>query len=246
MENDQKIYTNKTISIATFFGGPFAAGFLIGNNYKIFGDDDKRRNSIILGLISTIVFFEILFLIPEKIINSIPNAIFPAIYTGIIYFIVTKTQDKKINEYLENGYKKASGWKAAGIGLLCSLFLIGYIFIRAYNMPAFEGELMTFGNNMHEIYYNENIPQNEVNIVGQELISYGYFNTPEKQTVQLTIEDDNYYLKIPVQKDWWDDNDIVESLKALQNKISFSMNNRAIQIIMIDGSMSGIIEKNIN
>ncbi len=246
MENDQKVYTNKTISIATLFGGPFAAGILIGSNYKIFGDDDKRRNSIIFGLIGTIAFFEILFLIPEKILNSIPDAIYPAIYMGIIYFIVKKTQEEKINEYLKNGYKKDSGWKAAGIGFLCSIFLVGYIFIRAYNMPAFEGELMTFGNSMHEIYYNENISQEEVNIVGQELISFGYFNTPEKQTVQLTIEDENYYLKIPVQKDWWDDSDIVESLKALQSKISNSLSNRSVQIVMIDGAISGTIEKNIN
>ncbi len=113
-------------------------------------------------------------------------------------------------------------------------------------MPVYEGELMTFGNTMHEIYYNKSIPNKEVNIIGQELIAFGYFSTPEKQTVQLIIEDDNYCLKIPVQKNWWDDSDILESLNALQSKISYSLNNKAIQIIMIDGSMSGIVEKSIN
>ena len=41
MANSQKIYTNKLISFATVFGGPMAAGILIGHNYKIFGEDEK-------------------------------------------------------------------------------------------------------------------------------------------------------------------------------------------------------------
>ena len=143
MEKTPRIYTNKIISIATFFGGPLAAGFLIGYNFKILGDSENQRYSIIIGIISTLVFFELLFLVPDKIMNSIPNAMIPSLCTAIIYFIVHKIQDDKINEAIKNGVQKASGWKAVGIGLLCSIFIVGYIFLRASSMPLFPGEVMT-------------------------------------------------------------------------------------------------------
>ena len=56
MENkDLKIFTNKAISIATFFGGPLAAGLLISKNFKVFGNENAARNSIFIGIISTIL-----------------------------------------------------------------------------------------------------------------------------------------------------------------------------------------------
>jgi predicted membrane protein len=228
MENAQKIYTNKAISIATFFGGPIAAGILIGHNYKIFGDDDKQRYSVIIGIISTLIFFELLFLIPDRIMNSIPNALIPAIYTGIIYVIVHKTQDDRINESIQNGVEETSKWKAAGIGLLCSILIIGYILIRAYNMPVFEGEVMTFGTAEHEIYYHEGIPYSDVKKEGDELTKYGYFKTQDKQSVQFTIENNSYILKINVPKEWWEDKDILESLESLRTQISNSLNRNDI------------------
>ena len=43
-----------------------------------------------------------------------------------------------------------------------------------------------------------------------------------------------------------DDKDILESLNALESKISYSLNNHELKIIMIDGSVSGFAEKSIN
>jgi hypothetical protein len=94
MGNIQQIYTKERISIATFFGGPLAAGFLIGHNFKIFGDDIKARYAIILGILSTIILLELIFLIPHKIIKYIPHVLIPVFNTGILYFIVDKTQNQ--------------------------------------------------------------------------------------------------------------------------------------------------------
>ena len=246
MENSQKIYTNKLISFATVFGGPMAAGILIGHNYKIFGEDEKQKYAIILGIVSTILMLELLFLIPEKIFNSIPSPLIPSIYTGIIYLIVYKTQDVRIKEFIQNGYNKASGWKATGIGFLCSLLIIGYIFLRFYNMPVFEGELMTFGTAEHEIYYHKDIPISDVKIVGDELTKYGYFNTSEKQSVQLTLQNSCYMLKIYVPKEWWDDKDIIESMESLRTQISNALNRSDLKIKMLDGTLNGVEEKELD
>jgi hypothetical protein len=142
-----------------------------------------------------------------------------------------------------NGYNKASSWRAAGIGFICLILVVGYAFIRIYNMPPFEGDKMTFGNTMHEIYYDENIPKEIVQKVGEELMAFGYFAVAEKQTVQLSINDKSYCLKICVPKDWWNDADILESLKSLQTKISKSINDGTFRIKMLHGSFTGIEEK---
>ena len=67
MENNtHKIFTNRVISTATFFGGPIVAGFMIAKNYKAFGNSDAARNSIFIGIISTLLLFAGMFTIPEQ------------------------------------------------------------------------------------------------------------------------------------------------------------------------------------
>lgn len=133
-------------------------------------------------------------------LDYIPAPLIPTIYSGIIYLIVKKTQDEKINELLIKGINKASGWKASWIGVLCSIIYIGYMFIRASSMPVFDGDVMTFGTIKHEIYYHENIPSSDVTIVGNELTKFGYFNRQEKKIVQLIDEDKYYILKMIIPK----------------------------------------------
>jgi hypothetical protein len=249
VDNVEKIpgvYTNKIISLATYLGGPLAAGFLIGHNYKVFGNEDKARYSRILGGLSTLILFELMFLIPENIIDSVPRWVIPSLYAGIVYFIVFITQEQRINEFIKVGGHKASGWRAAGIGLICLIFVLGYIFIRTYERSPFEGEVMTFSNANHEIYYNKEIPEADIKIIGHELTTFGYFKAVKQQRVRVALEDGTYCLKIIVRKDWWEDQDVIESLKQLEKQISNSLNNQVLKIKMLDSSINGFEEKNIN
>ena len=246
MESTHKIYTNNIISIATLIGGPIAAGFLIGHNYKVFGDRDKQKYSIIIGIVGSLIFFELLFLIPDKIMNSIPNAIIPSIYTAIIYYVVHRIQDDRIKEAIQNGINKASGWRAAGIGLLCSIFLLAYIFARAFVLPEFSTEVMTFGSAGHEIRFHKSISIDDVKTVGEELTKFGYFAASEKQAVELTNEDGTYSMRIYVPKDWWNNEDILESMRSLQDQISNALNRSDFKIKMFDGTYIRYEEKDIN
>ncbi len=116
--NSQKIFTHKAISVATLFGGPIAAGFLISKNYKTFSNDDAARNSIFIGILSTILMFAGIFMIPENIIDKTPQQLIPLIYTAIIAVLIEKLQGQKIKDFLANDGKKASNWQAAGYGLI--------------------------------------------------------------------------------------------------------------------------------
>ena len=122
--NTLKLYSNKAISIATFFGGPLAAGVLMRQNFKNLGNDLYANHSLAIGILSTIVLFGSLVIIPEHINEKIPNALFPAIYTAIIYFVVESLIGEKLKNHKEAGGEFYSGWKAAGIGFVSSLIII--------------------------------------------------------------------------------------------------------------------------
>jgi len=121
---DLKFYSQKAIVIATFIGTPLAAGYLIRENYLSLNKPDEGKNSFIIGLISTVLLFVVIFMIPESIMDKVPNSILPAIYTGIVYLIVQKLQGTILNQHKENGSEFYSGWKSAGIGFLSSIILI--------------------------------------------------------------------------------------------------------------------------
>jgi len=134
-EGTTKFYSMKAISIATFFGGPLAAGILVLRNFIQLGKEDFAKHSLFIGIISTVLLFVGLFSIPEQIIDKIPNSIIPAIYTGIIYLIVNKFQGKELKIHKENNGQFFSGWKAAGVGAVCLLIISAGIFTYVYTLP---------------------------------------------------------------------------------------------------------------
>jgi hypothetical protein len=127
--NDLKIFTNKAISIATFFGGPLAAGLLISKNFKVFGNENAARNSIFIGIISTILLLTGVFLIPENIAVKSLQALIPTIYTALVYFLVEKLQGQKIRDFLANNGRTAPNRQAVGYGLLGFLTIATFIII---------------------------------------------------------------------------------------------------------------------
>lgn len=151
-EPKQKFYSQPAILIATFFGGPLAAGYLVKKNYDALGQPDYAKKSLIIGILVTILIMAILFAIPEDILDKIPSAIIPGIYTLIIYFIVEKLQGKQLKEHKENDGAFHSTWKAVGIGAICFVILIGVIFGYAYLSDSdvstqYENQVAILGDN---------------------------------------------------------------------------------------------------
>mgnify|MGYP003635669265 CR=1 FL=1 len=129
---DLKFYSNKSIGLSTFLGGPLAAGYLIRENYRSLNKPDEGTKAMYAGIIATIVIFGGIFMIPDAVMDKLPNQIFPAIYTSIIYLIVEKIHGPLLKQHEENGYTFYSGWKAAGVGGVSLVFMVAGIFGFAY------------------------------------------------------------------------------------------------------------------
>lgn len=132
MEKNIKLYSQKAIGIATFFGGPMAAGYLVKKNYQSLGQESHAKKAFLIGIVSTLLLFAGIFSIPESIIDKIPNAVIPAIYTGIIYLIVEKIQGQNLKEHLEDGREFYSAWRAAGIGAISMTIIFFVIATTAF------------------------------------------------------------------------------------------------------------------
>ncbi len=128
-----KLYSKRAISIATFFGGPLAAGILARQNFINLGKNDYGKYSLVVGIVSTILIYFGIFSLPEQIIDKIPNVLIPAIYTGIIYLIIEKLQGNELADHKNNNGEFYSAWKAAGIGAICMTILLTGIFGYVYS-----------------------------------------------------------------------------------------------------------------
>ncbi|TCK68779.1 hypothetical protein DFQ05_0289 [Winogradskyella wandonensis] len=151
---DAKLYSTKSITGATFLGGPLVAGYLISENFKAFNETNKAKTSLITGIVATIFLFTAILIIPEDIMSKIPNSVIPLFYTGIIWFFVEWTQGDRLNTHKENNNTFYSGWRAAGFGFLSLIIIVvglfGY-FLLELNNPAYR----TYDDKIAEFSKNE-------------------------------------------------------------------------------------------
>lgn len=157
MEENKKYYSQRSISVATYLGGPLVAGFLIKKNYQTLKEEGNAKKAMLIGIAATLFIFGSVFSIPESVFDKIPNMLIPAIYTGIIYLIVEKTQGERLKRHKENGGEFHSGWKAAGLGgislvvILASIVLLivvqDEIVKSGYDFKTYEREFTQFKDN---------------------------------------------------------------------------------------------------
>jgi len=194
-EDKRKIFTNKAISVATLFGGPLAAGFLIAKNFKVFEKPNAARNSIFIGILTTILLFTVILLVPEDIINKIPQPLIPAVYTLIIAGLVDWLQGAEIKKFLNNEGQKASNWIAAGYGFIGLIITLGFSFFIAFSMPPEGYEKNIDVDKNVVLYYNDEMKEAKTKEIANVLKNSGFFNGSRGADLFLDNLKDHYKLK---------------------------------------------------
>lgn len=181
IEETKRFYSQRAITIATYFGGPLAAGYLVKKNYESLEQPENARKSLIIGLLSTILLFAGIFSIPEYIIDKMPNALIPLIYTGIIYLIVERFQGETLKNHKESGGEFYSGWKAAGVGAISLLILAAGVAITAF----IAGDLSNIQPDFDVATYDKEVAK----FVDNENKSLAVYNVIETQTPDYLIKE---------------------------------------------------------
>lgn len=134
-EKTKPLYSQTAISIATFIGGPLAAGILVRRNAINLEHEKQGLSALITGIISTALLIWGAVGLPESVIDKIPSGIFPAIYTLIIYGIVEMIQGKELKNHKAVNGKFYSNWKAAGTGAIYLVVTAALIFGAIFLVP---------------------------------------------------------------------------------------------------------------
>lgn len=220
-----KLFTEKQIYTATFFGGPITAGILIYKNFKRIGDDQKANWTLMFTGIFTVSIFYGLMKLPEEITGKIPDIIFTSLYTFIVYTIYNNLLAEKINARIMDDDDEASNWTVAGFSVLGLLLNLIIIFAFAFAQPAFPGDKYEYGEMKHEIFYDSGeISQTDLQAIGRTLTRFAYFSNEIKQSVRVDKEYNHYILTIPVQKEYWEDDAIINQLAYLKVMLNAALN----------------------
>jgi hypothetical protein len=204
MEEIKRFYSQRAITIATYFGGPLAAGYLVKKNYEALDQANNANKSMILGVISSILLFAGIISIPEEIIDKIPNALIPGIYTIIIYFIVEKLQGSYLKQHKESGGQFQSAWRAVGAGAICMLIIGAFIFLAAY----LSGDLPIGKNKFDAVTYDKGVAK----FVENETKALSVFNVIETEEPDYLINEFNKGIIL-----WKNNKEIISKLNLIEN-----------------------------
>ena len=216
LTNQQKIFTNQTISLATFFGGPIAAGILISKNFKTFGNEKAAKNSIFIGIVTTVVLFVTLFSLPENSVGKIPQSLIPFVYTAIIAAIVNRMQGEKIEEFLNNNGQKATAYGLLGLALN---FILIMIFVFSVPQTEYEKQIKLSENVI--LHHGKKIKDNTPKRLGNLIIQSGFLDGSEGSDLLLSETSNNYVLKfILPDKNLLKDSSIINDFNGFENYLN--------------------------
>ena len=240
MENNSpKVFTNNAILVATFFGGPFAAGLLVAKNYKVFGNENAARNSVFIGILSTVLLFGGIFLTPDYIIEHISQPVIPAIYTGIIALLVNKLQGKKINEFIANNGQKASNVEAAKYGFLGTAVIAGFILLMFLSSRQGYTKSMNIDKNV-VLHYTKNIEESKSKFLSEVIKLSGFAENSDGADLFFSNENNFYSLKIVIpDTTLLSDSAVISDLNGFENYLNYNLNlDKKIEIWITDPSLS--------
>jgi hypothetical protein len=122
---DAKMYKISGMGIATVVGGLLAGGLLLAKNFKVVGNHELARKSLIYSALGMLAVFGIAFLLPES--WNFLNVALLVLQLIAIHRYAKLHQEASIKAHVENGGPLASNWQAAGVGLLVVLALVAVL-----------------------------------------------------------------------------------------------------------------------
>lgn len=148
------LYSIRSIGVATFLGGPLAAGVLVRRNFLNMGKPLAAMRALVLGLLAVLAILALIFLLPEPVWEKIPNALLPALYMTVVLVLVQKTQGPALQVYKEQGGPQYPLWRAVGVGLINLVVLLGFLAVMIFVVPASEAE-QKYGEYLDQFSTNE-------------------------------------------------------------------------------------------
>ncbi|MCX6311717.1 MAG: hypothetical protein NT084_08775 [Bacteroidetes bacterium] len=214
-----KIFREKPIYIATFLGGPLAAGYIMAHNFKIFGEPAKAKMAWLISILVSILLLWMVMKMPTSV--KIPNQLIPLIYTGIAYGLVYYYQGRNIETHLKKGGKYFSGWRVAGVTSISLVILCALIFSGLYFTDVtLNSSCKAYGLTENKIYYkSSNITVAELDKIAKTLEDVGEFTNDKSIDIYVKKGVGNYAITYTLMGKASEDPEIIKYFESERNKI---------------------------
>ena len=97
----KKYFNEKQTNLATFLGGPIAGGLIIYRNFVKLDKKDEARIALSVTFLLSVVFFVIIFKIPEDKSGQAIVGLLTLLYTGISVLVFRKFLKRDIMQVME-------------------------------------------------------------------------------------------------------------------------------------------------
>ena len=197
-----RIFNLKQIETACVIGSPVVAGILIFYNYKHFGERKKGIEWFFIGILWTLALVGLAVLVPENLVKSMQFLI-PAVNGLILYPVINRLQGDRIKKHFDNNGNKGSNWLVAGLTIIVAALILTPILLLDRISPINDYTRQAFDSN--GIYYNSEMPVDEVHKLGEILKRIQYFNAESPAEVVFVANDSTYEFKLITEKTFFSD-----------------------------------------
>ncbi len=248
---DVPLYSVATIALASFLGGPLAAGWLVSVNFRRLNEPKAARKSLINGILATLALVALMVALPADWTSRLPGITIPAIYTAMIWILAERIQGPTLAAHFARGGLRHSPWRAVGISLIAALpvavVLIGMVLVVPMAPPfGFTGEPTPYGSEGDAVFHAEDVPSALVEEVGVALTEEGMMVNGRADAVGLRLDSDNYVLTVPVVLSSWSDQGLMKQLERLEERLNESNTFRTVRIEMVHEGVSGIQRRSLD
>lgn len=102
-----RFFTEMHAFLGTLIGGPFMGVYILYHNFKTLGKNDAAKKTVIFGLLLSIIFLVIAFLLPDYLTDGYGAFLLALIPIFTTLGVMNKSQSLTIADKLHKGYKRA-------------------------------------------------------------------------------------------------------------------------------------------
>jgi len=135
LDPSPRLYSEWGTALAAVTGGVLPGMLLLGFNFRDWGEDQRARHAIRMGILGFVVMLIFAMLIPYDAPWGRP--VYQGIQVAFVLGYFIRYQKERIRAHRAAGGRMKSNWRAAGIGIACGLAFTALI----YGMFFLIGEL---------------------------------------------------------------------------------------------------------
>jgi hypothetical protein len=252
-----RVYNDKMLFFAAFFGGPLAAGYLMISNYRSLGQYEKVSFAWLTTILSTFLYM-IAIIVVESYIIELPGLLYSLLCVFASKAVFANTQEAAVVAHLEEGGTLHSNWRVAGI-IATAFMIILMLSVAVLSLLERGNEFAsadetvttevateagddteavisrTYGDLDHVITFDRTqINPAMVNELANKLFDLEFLGQSQQRQIYLDVDVDNYMFFIVETEEQAANLAVQQRYTTLKNELIRWLNANSLVILLVD------------